>query len=203
MNTETQTPVQPELLWVDEKNLKEEKINVVRATTALNKFMLECETILKGELSPEYKNELKERKMAALMEEVRKKFKFPDASEQFNLESLGINLDAAKKLSLNSWPYQYELDDMGLFVADENQSVYEYYYHYADSERKQRALELANSLVEIINEGHEIKVLHGDHVQNICIAFNQIIKVIGDPRSSNAKAEVNPYAITQVERRKV
>lgn len=200
MNTVTETPVQFELLWVDEKNLKEEKLNVIRATTALNRFMLECETILKVELSPEYKNELKERKMAALMEEVEKKFQFPNATEQFNLESLGINLDAVKKLALAAWPYQYELDETGLFIADENQSVYEFYYHYANTERKQRALELATSLVEIINEGHEIKVLRGEHVQNICIAFNQIIKVVGDSRSPDARIEVNKYGITQAVR---
>ncbi|MGC1633187.1 MAG: hypothetical protein WA749_13845 [Gelidibacter sp.] len=190
MNTETQTPVQSQLLWVDEKNLKKERINVVIATTALNRFMLVCETILKGELSPEYKNDLRERKMAALMEEVKKKFKFPDATEKFNLESLGIDLDAAKKLASTPWPYQYELDDMGLFVANENQSVYEHYHYYAVTEKKQKAIEIARKLVELTDEARAIGLLDSMHLRSVGFAFQNIVRMDLDSGPNQDKIKV-------------
>lgn len=197
MNTKNEMPVQPELLWVDQKNLKKEEINLLRAQTALNKFIKECENVLGVNLSDELKHELKDIKINALMNEIRKGFTFPNATEDFNLQSLGIDLTTAKRLqSAEHWElYQFELNDNGDFIGSENQKMFNQFYYYAKSEKRKKALQLADKLVELTNEATALGFINVDHLNDVSFAYRKLVMVEGKPGSPESKLMVNKEGI--------
>lgn len=197
MNTETQTPVQAELLWVDEKNLKKEQINLLRSQTALNNFIKECKNVLNLELSDELKNQLKDVKMNALMIELKKQFSFPNATDEFNLQSLGVDLNNAKRISSSEyWElYQFELNDNGEFIATDNQKLFDQFYYYATSQKRKETLELANKLVELSQDADGKGLLDYNHLGMVSLAFRKIVTIEGRPFTSEAKLVVNKEAI--------
>lgn len=200
MNTENaviENSVQPELLWIDKKNLKKEEMNLLRAQTALNKFIKECENVLGEKLSDNLKHELKNTKINALMTEVRKRFSFPNASEDFNLQSLGIDLTQAKRIqSAEAWElYQFELNENGEFVGSEDQKMFNQFYYYAKSEKRQKALELASDLVELTNEASALGLINVDHLADVSFAFRKLVIIDGTPGRADSKLKINKEGI--------
>ncbi|MDP2687792.1 MAG: hypothetical protein Q8O62_11255 [Aequorivita sp.] len=150
MNTEN-------LLWVDEKALKKEQINLVRAEKSLNNFV-EAAGIVLGNLNNDQRELIRKERMEYIKAEIKKHFPFPNATEEFNYQSLGVNLNALNELLKNATPwkqYDFDLDENGSFSASEEQRAFQNYYRYADTDRKNAALSFAKKIEALVAEAQE------------------------------------------------
>lgn len=197
MNKKTQTPEQPELLWVDEKNLNKEQIKLLRSQTALNNFIKECKNVLKSELSDELKHKLRDLKINALIVELKKQFPFPNATDDFNLQSLGVDLNNAKRISSSEdWElFRFDLSENGDFIGSEDQKMFDQYYYYVTSEHRKKTLELAKRLVDLSNDANKAGLLDFNHLGAVALAFGNMVMIDGEPFRTGAKLKVNNKAI--------
>jgi len=188
------TTTQDEFLWKDEKAIKAEQYKMVKASLDLNKFINESRRLL-GSLTTDQMEKLRIEKFTFLYAEVKKLFQFPKASDQFNLEALGIDLTKVKELSKSNWNlYDHEIDS-GVYMLSDEQPQISKHYKYADTEAKRQALRIANGLVDLVNDLERIGILHGQHLASMTHACYGVVKVVGDPRHPNARIEVDKERI--------
>ena len=171
-----------QFLWKDEKSIKQEKSNMVTASLNLNRFIKEARSILGGKLSEEQMIKLKDEKFNYLEKEVKKLFQFPNASDEFNLNALGISIEPLRKYNRVYWKgYEYDIID-GEFVLKEDQPILERYYAYADNTQKKEMLRIANTIVEAFRDARTIGMVRKDYLANVCVALNGLVVIEGDSR---------------------
>ncbi|WP_027880400.1 hypothetical protein [Mesoflavibacter zeaxanthinifaciens] len=171
-----------QFLWKDEKSIKQEKSNMVTASLNLNRFVKEARSVLGGKLSEEQMIKLKDEKFNYLEKEVKKLFQFPNASDEFNLNALGISIEPLRKYNRVYWKgYEYDIIDEE-FVLKEDQPILERYYAYADNTQKKEMLRIANTIVEAFRDARTIGMVRKDYLANVCVALNGLVVIEGDSR---------------------
>jgi hypothetical protein len=185
-----------ELVWIDSKKILKEKSNAVQHTIQLNQFINSCEKIL-GTLTNEQKILLKDKRMPYLREEVKKLFQFPNASDEFNMQSLGIDLSVLDKWRQGDWDYiEFFLED-GKFIAEIDQPFEQQHHYYADTENKKEILRIAYTLSKVFDDAAKIGLIQGGFAGYVCNAFGHIVKVEGDPRMASARLEADLEGIAK------
>lgn len=184
-----------QFLWKDEKSIKQEKSNMVSANLNLNKFINEARSIL-GELSKEQMIKLKDEKYNYLEKEVKKLFQFPNATDEFNLSALGIDIRPFKKYNVISWKaYEYDIID-GEFILKEDQPILDKYHAYADNTQKKEMLRIANTIVEAFRDAEKIGMIRKEYLTYVSGSLNFLVVVDGDVRGiDNCSLAVNKKGI--------
>ena len=201
-----ETMEKPELLFVDEKGLKNEKLNLIRAESELNKFLEAAEKIL-GSLDNDRKWRLKKEKLKFVDSEVKKLFNFPNASDEFNMQALGIDLTEVRSFAnihdnrhnYHGWSgYQFYIGENGRFVAREEQPILENYKIYADTDKKKRALELATAFEKLFEDAQKEGLTEFALLPDAGACLKNLLKVEGEPRRPNSRLVVNKAAVAHV-----
>jgi hypothetical protein len=118
-----------------------------------------------------------------LKELIRDTFQFKNATDEFNLNSLGINytnLDSAiSKIEQND--YIYLIDDEGKLQPEPKQLklIEEKCTIYTNSERQNRALKISKDLQKSANDLLDLKITYSDTMHNYARATNQLIQWSG------------------------
>lgn len=186
-----------ELLWIDEKNLKKEELNLMRATDTLNKFVDLSAQVL-GSLDNSQREMVRKERLDYVKAELRKRFSFPNATDEFNYQSLGVNLSPLENLLKGGTPwrqYDFDIDENGTFTASEHQRHFEHYYHYADTPRRKDALQLAKRFEELFAEAQEKGFVDYALLPDVSNALIGIVTIEGEPRRSNSRLVANPTGI--------
>ncbi|SNV48186.1 Uncharacterised protein [Chryseobacterium taklimakanense] len=143
-----------EPIHIDEMRLNWEKEKLQRAEESLNKFVQVVQSVL-GDLSAAKLKRLHLESNEVVQEELASRFQFPNASDQFNLDALGINVEPIyemRKEFAHTWSsYSFQYKD-GKFIADEDQAVFQQFYTYVDTPEKKKFISLLEQQVELYNE---------------------------------------------------
>lgn len=186
----------PELLYVNKENLRIQKVALIRAESDLNRLVNETERALNKLLSDEEKELVKNQGVKYVKEQIKTRYPFPNATEDFNLTALGIDLEKIDKYKAMNWaPYQFELDADGLYVANEYQESFKSVYYYADTPKKVKLLKLAKKIVKLSEEAALLNAFNGALSAQVSKGFNGIIKPDGDANKNNCKLKVNKEGV--------
>jgi hypothetical protein len=195
-----------ELLYVDRAALMEQKQKMEAAAILLNRFkdaaLKELSKLDGYQLDKEQLENLMKKSAGHVEDEVRKRFPYPHADEEFNLRAMGINLSEIKKHSTTSWSgYRFYIDpenDNPYSPADE-QPALAACYHYADTEIKQKALEIAEKTVELFKEADDAGTLLHGYLNGVSNALGGIVSVTNSGRGNCL--EVDRKRISQITER--
>lgn len=143
-----------ELLYIDQKELNKVKKQLDIAAEMLNKFVRMTVREL-GELDLLQITELPTNGIQIIKEELKGRYQFPKANNQFNLEALGIAPDPLYKFYSDHsalWQ-QFEFFYVdGEFKANDEQVKIKKCYYYADTPERIRILELARKTIDLFKE---------------------------------------------------
>lgn len=190
----------PQLLWIDEKAVNAEKINLIKAEDTLNKFIKAAEHILKT-VTPEQREFIREQKMKYIESEIRKHFPFPNASAEFNYQSLGVDLNPLNNIlkSGTAWDqYVFDQDKNGHFSPSENQPVYLRHYHYADTELKLTALAFARQFAAMLEVAQEKNFVDYMRLGEISLGLKGLLIVEHGKARNEGKLVINYKGISQI-----
>ena len=149
------------LIYVDETKIKTSYSLGTKQQGILNDFIKECEKECRTSFNDEEKLQLKKNAGNFLKEWVKPQFQFPHATDEFNVQALGIDIDTLTRKGYtqgkewNKYPYLLE---EGQFIYDE-QSVIDKHTHYAENEFQEDCVEIANELLATIEKGIALGVL--------------------------------------------
>lgn len=148
------------LIYIDDRKVEEENKNIDLAVEYLNSFHKQIEKFL-GELSADEIKQLPTNAKAVIMDNLRKRYEFPNASDKFNLDALGIDttkiLNLHKRASRHWSKYKFKYNENG-YTIDDRQKYLEQYYFYADTETKKSLITKYEKLQELYNELAELGV---------------------------------------------
>lgn len=161
MNKKQFTPV---FLYAEEKARKAELENYGSSILELNKLVTESEVVLKRKLSDNEKFVLSKQGAKYIIDKVKASFKFKNATDQFNLDSEGIDLEPLKaqdiKYSRFYLKYDYSLVK-GLFEEDEEQIkiIMEATQVFTTNANQNKVLELGEKYVKFCEELQDLGLL--------------------------------------------
>jgi len=142
------------LVFVNENEVKNTKRKIEFAEKLLNQFFENTIEII-GELPKEKVQDFPKNAVMIIREELKSRFQFLGADEEFNLRAMGINPEPLYKefqKNVDSWS-KYEFEFIGNeFKAKEIQPEIEKWYCYADTPEKQKVIEIANELLKSFEE---------------------------------------------------
>ncbi|MDP2686752.1 MAG: hypothetical protein Q8O62_05995 [Aequorivita sp.] len=190
---------EPELLWIDEKNLRREQIVLIKAEDNLNKFIKAAERVL-GSLTNKQRELIRKEKIQYIEAELKKRFPFPNATVEFNYQSMGVDLNQLNNLlkAGTSWrQYDFDLGDDGHFTQSEEQRMFKQYYHYADTDRKNAALSFAKKIEALVAEAQEKGFVDHGLLPDVSNAFRGLVMIKGEPRREGSKLVVNHEGIAK------
>lgn len=174
-----------EVLFADEKAITNEKKVIETGFDLLNQAIREAESLLNAKLSGKQKMEIVENGRTFVQNELRKKYQFPNADDDFNLQALGVNPERLYSfLKSNSVKWKslaFEIKGNEI-VLSEKQPLIERHTYYLETERQKEAMELAQKLADVLNELDEKAFISGNY-SNI----RQVIDIIDDANQHNAK----------------
>ena len=168
------------------KVLHVDKFSITRANgqgatqeTVLNDFISSTETKLKTSFSQEEKVKLKDNAEGFLKSWIRQFYDFPNASDKFNIEALGVDLEGISQEFKNKsklWSkYPYLLEE-GVFKLN-TEAIQEKYTTYTSNEFQSEALEIAQELIKLVERAQLKGILNTDPHTSIKIreAFKGIL----------------------------
>lgn len=145
---------------------------------ALKSFIQLVEGTIKMQLTNEEKTQLRDKGTDFIKESLKEKFPFREASEDFNLEALGMrDLEISKnyyKLNSQKWqPYNFQLNEDGIFQITESdrEKVNETFSYYTTNEKQNESLKIAESLVKLFDEAEQLGLVNYfgiKYISNIC-----------------------------------
>ena|SRR5690625_2641410 len=142
------------LVYKDERRISEEKNNIQQAENHINKFYKEAEKFLGGLTTDEAKRLPSDAK-GVIMDNLRKRYEFPNASDKFNLDALGIDtteiLSLHRQVSKHWTKYKFKYTDNG-YIIDNQEKYLKQYYSYADTEEKKSLVSKYKELEKLYNE---------------------------------------------------
>lgn len=171
-----------EIIYTEKIPLSQAKNKIEPATLAANNLLFEAEKIL-GELDPEEKLELLKSGIKFVREQLKDKFLFPNASDEFNLNSLGVDLTKVSsiKLSLIN-EFDFSVGPDGKFIPNEFQPYLDSFVHRVKTDKQKKAVELASNIMQVVNELDSEGLNHGQSADHVARAFPKLFKTdLGRP----------------------
>jgi hypothetical protein len=166
------------LLYKNEEGINATIKQMEEGKEALNLFILSTERVMRTKFDDDDKIELKDNGIEFIKETLRKHIAFPLASEEFNLEAMGLQevSDLYKSFEYNSgkWLYfNYFLNEKGLFELEENEikNTIESFSAYTENEKQNQYLRIAEGLVSLFDEAEELGMLNEygrQQISNVC-----------------------------------
>lgn len=115
-----------QVLHIDKHTIRTANAQAPKQAGILNDFITETEEYLKTSFSPEDRVKLKENAGSFLREWVKPLYQFPNATPEFNLQALGIDLKGIisdfNKKSKEWNKYLYTVED-GIYTYNEKATI--------------------------------------------------------------------------------
>lgn len=153
-----------ELIYEDQISLNATKRRIEKGIENLNTFFRMAVSEI-GEFTPDQIKDIPSNGIEMITAELKTRFQFPQASDEFNLQALGID---AKKLfeyykrHQSTWNgYEIEFKD-GQFIASEIQPLLEQFRFYADTPARKKLITLSKRLAKVLNELKETGLYMAD-----------------------------------------
>ncbi|WP_026754396.1 hypothetical protein [Sediminibacter sp. Hel_I_10] len=141
-----------EIIYTETIALNKAKRQLPLAVAEANR-MLQTVTGIIGELDKEEKIKLLKKGRSLVMEKLKDKFLFPNATEQFNLQSLGVDLSGLNRIEYRKWSdFDLEVDENGKYIASERQPYFETFIHRVRTENQKKAVDIAQRMIELVSE---------------------------------------------------
>lgn len=169
---------QKQLLYKNQDGINAETTQIESGATALNGFISEAETVLRCKFTDKEKEALQSDGIGFIKNLVKAKFPFPDASEDFNLESMGLtkvkNLYSTYERNSGTWIYFDYTLTKGVFEVSKKQKekTIQSFSYYTQTERQNEVLALAEKMVLLFDEADNLGVLNGNGRQQITNVFD-------------------------------
>lgn len=150
-----------ELIFIDKDQLKkvERQLNV--ATGKLNDFYTKAISLL-GKLEIYKPEDLYENGDTVIQEELRARYKFPEADDAFNLQAIGIDPTALLNeyhINCHYWQsYDFKFNG-SIFVPAEEISQLSRCYYYEDTEERKRVMKLVRKVIDLYQELHQSNLI--------------------------------------------
>ena len=142
------------IIHVNTVGIRQEIKKMQLAETHLNTFYKLVDSFLGG-LSEEEAFNLQHDAKAIIMDNLRARYQFSEASDRFNLEALGIDPDKIlnhHKQNVKHWRgYTFNLEE-GKFAIDDKQKHLEKFNSYADTEEKKKLVSLYQQSADLFNK---------------------------------------------------
>jgi hypothetical protein len=170
------TEFKQQLLYVNQDGINSHTTQTELGATALNGFVREAENVLKYKFTDKEKQALKSDGIAFIKNLLKSNFPFPNASEDFNLQSMGLtnvkNLYSNYERYSGSWIYFDYALTKGVFEASrlEKDKTVQSFSYYTQNEKQNRVLELAEKMIVLFDEAEKLGVLNGHgrkHITNV------------------------------------
>ncbi|MEG9326550.1 hypothetical protein V6B16_01255 [Salinimicrobium catena] len=161
-----------QIIYTDHANIKKDNVQGKVQEKVLNDFITRAEEECKTTFTDEEKVELKNNAEGFLRAYLKKFYQFPNASDEFNIQALGVDLNSltnqfkGKAKNWNKYPYQIK---EGLFTLD-TEAIEKRYTKYTSNEFQSDAVELANDLIKLVEKGIEKGIINTDPQTSIKIA---------------------------------
>lgn len=147
-----------EVLFRDERESLRESQVIKKALELVSQAIEISEDILKEKLTGVQKLEVIKDGRNFVQNELRKKYQFPNADDDFNLQAMGVNPEPLYRfLKTNAIKWQgvhFEADKDEIKLS-EVQPLIERHTYYLETERQKEALEIAQKLADVLNEANE------------------------------------------------
>jgi len=141
-----------EIVYIEQSNLNKEKKKLPSAVNEAN-MLLQIASKIVGDLEDNEKLKLLSKPVDIVMEMLRPKFLFPNATDKFNLNSLGVDLSELYAIDFRKWnDFDLELNEHGKFRAAEFQPHLDSFVHRVVTDRQKKAVELADKMISLIKE---------------------------------------------------
>lgn len=160
----------------------------------INKSLATMETLLGKELDDQEKLTLLQNSVPNLHLKMKEQFQFPNASDQFNLESMGKveEYGMARKVMSNIFAafqsHDFEIKEGIVNLSPRGkEAIIEKNTHRTENDAQTEALELAEKLVKDLNKAREKEWIDRYNVNQVKKAINIINKAGGKfvPHYSN------------------
>lgn len=152
----------------------EEAIQIIyrkaaEATKFLNNFVNQAETVAKIKFSNIDKISLMTNGTEFLTEYFKAKFPIPGATDEFNFQALGVDLEGLLKHNRkNIWQsYKFKLDKKGFFELDGEPEQIKACYTYVETEKQAEALLLGEDISALLNKAYELGYLEKRLITNV------------------------------------
>tara|TARA_R110002072_G_scaffold72354_1_gene173010 strand:+ start:30022 stop:30624 length:603 start_codon:yes stop_codon:yes gene_type:complete len=150
------------LLFEDVKSIEKEEKRIKTGTDRLNSFVEVAQGLL-GPLDNEQRHELWKRGRKFIEEQIKSQYPFPNGSDKFNLEALGMDPEPLYKFYRDHGQYwhgiNFRIDEEGIFIPEEKQSGIETHKYFIETERQQKILYLAEKFQQLFEQADELKAV--------------------------------------------
>ncbi len=150
-----------ELLYVDQYEIKQVKKQMAVGAKKLNEFYrLVLKTL--GQFSFDDPDEFVSSSLKLFNKELKSRYQFPSADDDFNNKALGINPEPVYSLHANygdSWRKFTFTFENGSFVPTDDQPLIEQCHYYADTPDRKKILKLARKVLAFHKEMSEANIL--------------------------------------------
>ncbi|MEH6764136.1 MAG: hypothetical protein V7655_06525 [Aequorivita antarctica] len=175
---------EPILLHTNENGITSAIKNAEGLASNWNNVLKEAEKLLKKKLTDEGKIEILEDRMDEVMAQLRSGFQFKNASDDFNIQSLGIDLtpikEAFKRCKGKFDNNILEVKDGLVSISKEGRTQIENSGRvYTKSIRQNDVYQMAKKLSENLNEALEKKIIHKLDKPNLERTFRIITQPMG------------------------
>ncbi len=177
----TETEFTPVYLFTAEERKKASAEIYATNIEKNNLFLKECSILLNKELTKkEIQSALKDPAVFSLKvkEIIREGFQFPKATEQFNLDAQGINLDRLNSLSnIQNDGHKY-LIEKSMVLPDPKhlKNLEEQSKVYTKNEKQNKALAIAENIKQSANDLIELGIAFNNTGFNYSRATNQLVQ---------------------------
>ena len=181
----TKQQFKPIYLYSEDIRQKETLRLYDESISELNKLVQVCETVINGKLTNSQKIKIEGNGIPHIVTEVEGSFKFPNATREFNLDALGVDLEPLYEQDLKfrsiKFKYTYKLLD-GVFVRDEKQtnSIKTGCEVYSDNIKQNKLLDYCLKLEKIFNTAVDDNVISEYDLVSIVNAVGGLELVVKD-----------------------
>lgn len=174
-----------EVLFRDEREVEKESQVIKKALELVCQAIEISEDILKEKLTGVQKLEVIKDGRNFVQNELRKKYQFKNADDDFNLQAMGVNPEPLYRfLKSNSIKWQsvdFEVKKDKV-VLSEVQPLIERHTYYLETERQKEAMELAQKLADVLNEANEKGFVTGNFSE-----IRKCISILDDANRHDVK----------------
>lgn len=174
-----------EVLFRDEREVARVNQVIKNALELVCQAIEISEDILQEKLTGVQKLEVIKDGRNFVQNELRKKYQFKNADDDFNLQAMGVNPEPLYRfLESNSIKWQsvdFEVKKDKV-VLSEIQPLIERHTYYLETERQKEALEIAQKLADILNEANEKGFVTGNFSE-----IRKCISILDDANRHDVK----------------
>lgn len=184
-----------EVISINEGQIRFAEVQGTKQAEKLNAFISEVEQEMEVSFNNKDKVNLKNKTDTFLIDYLRPEFQFKKATDDFNIQALGVDLGRLNDLhrqQCHEWnKYPYNIGEDGLFVLD-METIREKNTKYATNEFQVNALNFAKDVIKLVERGVKEGILYDGPMTYVKINEAFPVLGLGAPEKDITNLQVNP-----------